>query len=116
MLYVIMKALLSGAIVAAVSEIARRSPAFGGLVVSLPLISLLSIVWLWNDTGDPNRIAAHASATFWFVLPSMPMFLALPMMLRGGVGFWTALGLACLLTVVLYFSMAWLLGRAGISL
>jgi hypothetical protein len=116
MFYVMVKALLSGAIVAAVSEIARRSPAFGALVVSLPLISLLSIVWLWNDTGDPERIAAHANATFWFVLPSMPMFLALPMMLRGGVGFWTALALACLLTVVLYFAMAWLLARAGISL
>jgi hypothetical protein len=57
----------------AVSEIAKRSPAFGALVASLPLVSLLAIIWLWRDTGDTVRIANHAEATFWYVLPSMPM-------------------------------------------
>ena len=116
MSYAILKAILSGIIVAVVSEIARRSPAFGALVVSLPLVSLLSIVWLWNDTADANRVASHASATFWFVPPSLPMFLALPAMLRSGFSFWTALGLSSVLTLVLYFSMVWLLNRAGITL
>lgn len=116
MSYAILKAILSGIIVAVVSEIARRSPALGALVVSLPLVSLLSILWLWNDTADTNRVAAHANATFWFVLPSLPMFLALPAMLRAGLSFWAALGLSCVLTVVLYFSMVWLLNRAGITL
>ncbi len=74
MLYLVLKALLSGVIVMAVSEIARRSPAFGALVVSLPLVSLLAILWLWRDTGDTARIANHAEATFWYVLPSLPMF------------------------------------------
>src|SRR5690348_1830385 len=93
-LYLVVKALLSGFIVMAVSEIARRSPAFGALVVSLPLVSLLGILWLWRDTHDGERIAAHAEATFWYVIPSMPMFLALPWMLRHGIGFWIALGAA----------------------
>lgn len=89
--YLALKALLSGIIIAVVSEVARRSTTFGALIVSLPPVSLLAIIWLWRDTGDAQRIANHAEATFWYVIPSMPMFLALPYMLRSGVGFWWAM-------------------------
>jgi len=87
MLYLAVKAALSSIIIATVSEIARRSPTLGALIVSLPLVSLLGILWLWNDTGDAERIAAHAQATFWYVLPTLPMFLVLPALLRQDVGF-----------------------------
>jgi hypothetical protein len=116
MSYLILKAALSGLIIAIVSEVSRRAPALGALIVSLPLVSLLAIIWLWNDTRDVVRIADHAQATFWFVLPSMPMFLALPMLLRAGTGFWAALGVSCAMTIVLYAIMVWVLGRMGISL
>jgi hypothetical protein len=115
-LYLIIKALLSGVIVMAVSEIARRSPAFGALVASLPLVSLLGILWLWRDTRDTIRIAAHAEATFWYVIPSLPMFLALPWMLRHGVGFWAALIGGCLLTIALYGITLLVAARFGIKL
>ena len=116
MMYLLIKAALSGVIVAAVSEIARRSPGFGGLVASLPLISILGILWLWRDTSDVERIAAHAEATFWFVLPSLPMFLAFPALLRHGVGFWLALGLCCVVTMGLYALTVWLLPKLGVTL
>jgi hypothetical protein len=115
MTYLIVKAALSGVIVLIVSEIARRSPGLGGLIASLPLVSVLGIIWLWRDTGDVERIAAHAEATFWFVLPSLPMFLALPAMLRGGVAFWPALLIACVVTMGLYALTLWLLPRIGIQ-
>lgn len=114
--YLIFKALVSGAIIAIVSEVSRRAPAFGALIVSLPLVSLMGIMWLWRDTGDTGRIAAYAEATFWFVLPSLPMFLAVPAMLKAGMGFWPALGAGCLMTVVLYGAMVWALARFGITL
>jgi hypothetical protein len=116
MFYLVAKAATSGLIVAAVSEIAKRSPALGALVVSLPLVSILAILWLWRETGDAERIAAHAEATFWYVLPSLPMFLVLPAMLRHGVGFWAALGASCALTAALYLATAWALARFGIDL
>ncbi len=116
MLYLAIKALLSGIIIAAVSEIARRAPALGALVVSLPLVSLLAILWLWRDTRDPARIAAHAQATFWYVLPSLPLFLVLPALLRRGLGLWSALGVSCLLTIALYAVMVTALARSGIKL
>jgi hypothetical protein len=116
MTYFIFKCLLSGLIVAVVSEVARRSPALGALVVSLPLVSLLGILWLWRDTGDIERIADHAQSTFWYVLPSLPMFLVLPAMLWAGVGFWPSIGASCVLTMALYLITAWALAKFGISL
>jgi len=112
--YLIIKALLSGIIVMIVSEVARRSPGLGGLIASLPLVSILGIIWLWRDTSDIERIAAHAEATFWFVLPSLPMFLVFPAMLRNGIEFWIALAAGCALTIVLYLITFWLLPRVGI--
>ncbi len=116
MLYLIVKAGLSGVIVAAVSEIAKRYPGFGGLVASLPLVSVLGMIWLWHDTRDPVRMAAHATGTFWFVLPSLPMFLLIPALLKRGVNFWPALVAGCALTIVLYLVMTWLGPKAGLKL
>jgi hypothetical protein len=115
MLYLAAKALLSGVIIAVVSETAKRSPSLGALILSLPLVSILAFIWLWRDTTDTERIAALSQSTFWLVLPTLPMFLVLPALLRSGAGFWTALGLACLLTIMLYAAMAWALGRYGIA-
>ena len=116
MLYLLIKALASGLIVAVVSETARRSPGLGALIVSLPLVSILGMIWLWRDTADPQRLAAHAGATFWYVLPSLPMFLLMPALLRRGLGFWPALGAGCLLTVALYGAMVVIGPKLGLRL
>ena len=116
MLYFILKAALSGVIIAAISTVAKRYPGFGGLIASLPLISVLGMIWLWRDRPDAANMADHAQATFWFVLPSLPMFLAIPAMLRAGVNFWVALIAGCLFTIVLYSLMIWLAPRFGLRL
>lgn len=116
MIYLVVKALLSGVIIAVVSEVAKRSPGFGALIASLPLVSLLGMIWLWRDTSDVPRMAAHAEATFWFVLPSLPMFLLIPALLRRGVPFWGALAAGCVLTIGLYLAMTWLGPRFGLKL
>jgi hypothetical protein len=116
MLYFISKCALSGIIIAVVSEVAKRSPALGALIVSLPLLSLLAMLWLWRETGDAEKIASQAESTFWYVLPSLPMFLVLPAMLRAGVGFWSSMGVSCVLTIVLYGATASVLSRFGINL
>lgn len=116
MTYLMIKAALSGVIVAVVSEVARRSPGVGALIASLPLVSILGMIWLWRDTGDAERIASHAAATFWYVLPSLPMFLVVPALLRGGTGFYAALGAGAALTMALYLALVWLAPRLGIAL
>lgn len=116
MYYLVVKAVISAFLIVAVSEVAKRSPAFGALIASLPLVSVLGMVWLWRDTSDPVRLADHAEATFWYVLPSLPMFLVIPAMLRAGAPFWLSLGAGMILTAVLYLIMTFVLARFGVSL
>jgi hypothetical protein len=116
MSYFVLKAILSGILIAAISEIARRSPGVAALVASLPLLSILGVVWLWRDTGDTSRIGSHLEATFWYVLPSLPMFLVVPGLMRGGLGFWISLGLGCGLTIAIYFLLLWLAPRFNLPL
>lgn len=116
MLYLIIKAAVSGIIVAAVSEIARRYPGWGGLVASLPLTSLLAMLWLWRDSGDPERVAELSMGTLWFIVPSLPLFIALPLLIRSGVGFWASLVIVVAGTLALYALMFWAAPRLGVKL
>ncbi|GGH00637.1 hypothetical protein GCM10007420_15770 [Glycocaulis albus] len=116
MLYLAVKAIISAVIIVAVSELAKRSPAMAALLASLPLVSVLGMIWLWRDVPDPERIAAHAEATFWYVLPSLPMFLLVPALIRRGVDFYPALGAGLVLTVSLYLLTAAIVSRFGVQL
>ena len=116
MWYLAIKAALSGILIAIISEVAKRYPGFGGLIASLPLVSVLGMIWLWRDKPDAVNMAAHAQGTFWFVLPSLPMFLLIPAMLRQGFGFWPSLVAGCVLTVALYALMVWAGPRFGLRL
>ena len=116
MTYLILKALISGVLIAAVSEVSKRFPGLGGLIASLPLVSVLGMIWLWRDTAEPARLADHATATFWFVLPSLPMFLLIPALLKRGIPFWPALAAGCALTMLLYLAMIWIGPRFGLRL
>jgi hypothetical protein len=115
-LYLVIKAAISGVIVAAVSEIARRYPGWGGLIASLPLTSLLAMIWLYRDSADPGRVADLSVGTFWFFLPSIPLFLALPALLRSGVAFWASMALCVAGTLALYALWFWAAPRLGIKL
>lgn len=116
MLYLAIKALISGAMIAVASTLARRYPGVGAMVASLPLVSVLGMIWLWSEKPDAENMAAHAGATFWYVLPSLPMFLLIPVLLRHGLGFWTSLAMGCGLTIVLYTAMTWIAPRFGLQL
>jgi hypothetical protein len=116
MLYLAIKAGISGMLIAIVSLVARRYPGVGALIASLPLVSVLGMIWLWNDRPDAENMALHAGATFWYVLPSLPMFLLIPVLLRQGTPFWGSLLAGCLLTVALYALMTWIGPRFGLQL
>ncbi len=116
MLYLFLKAAISGVLIAAVSQVAKRFPGFGALIASLPLVSVLGMIWLWRDKPDAGNMADHVQATLWYVLPSLPMFLLIPALLRRGTPFWGALGLGCGLTIGLYLGMTWLAPKVGLQL
>ena len=112
----IAKALVSGLMIAAIAEVGRRLPTMGALIASLPLVSILGMIFLWNARPDPLNMAVHAEATFWYVLPSLPMFLLIPWLLRQNVGFWPALIAGCALTIALYLVMMGVGPRLGLKL
>lgn len=116
MLYLTCKAAISGVLIAIISTLAKRYPGLGALVASLPLVSVLGMIWLWTEKPDVENMAVHAGATFWYVLPSLPMFLLIPVLLRHGAGFWGALAAGCGLTIALYLLMTWLGPRFGLHL
>jgi hypothetical protein len=111
----VVRAILSGMIVAAITLIARKSPTAGGLLASIPLVSTLGMVWLWHDTRDPKLVADYVGSAFWYFLPSMPMFLLIPAMLRAGHGFGATLAAGCALTFVLYLLTVMIAARFGIT-
>lgn len=110
----ILKILLSAFILVAVAEVAKRNSFGGAVIASLPLTSLLALVWLYIDTGDIQKIADLSQGIFWLVLPSLALFITLPLLLRVGLGFWVSLMIACITTLFTYFGMMKILNMIGV--
>jgi hypothetical protein len=110
----VVKVLVTAAVVVAVAEISKRSTFWGAAVASLPLTSVLAFVWLYLDTANSQRVADLSQSIFWLVLPSLTLFVVLPLLLRSGVAFWLSLAVACVATAGAYFAMIWCLSRFGI--
>ncbi len=109
----LIKALVSGAVIAVASETARRNPGLGGLIASLPLVSVLALVWLWRDSGDLVRVADMAMGSVSYVTASLPAFILLAWLLRRGAGFPLALLAAAVVGYAGYLAAGWLGGRMG---
>ena len=104
----LIKVLVSALLVAAVSEVARRSSLLGALLASLPVTSLLAFIWLYRETGDAQKVAALSADILWLVLPSLLLFALLPMLLRQGWNFWLSLATSGAATAVAYGATTWL--------
>ncbi|HET6321648.1 MAG TPA: DUF3147 family protein [Hyphomicrobium sp.] len=116
MLANLIKVAITAVLVVAIAEVAKRSSLAGAVLASIPVTSVLAMIWLYADTGDAGKVADLASGIFWLVLPSLVLFIALPLMLRAGWAFTPSLAVACGLTVAAYFLMLALLQRFGIAI
>ena len=114
MLEYAIRVLITAIIVVAVAEIAKRSPLWAAILASLPLTSLLAFVWLYADTGATEQIATLSRGIFWLVLPSLVLFLLLPLLLERGMDFWASLFLACAATAATYVVTIRLLSHFGV--
>jgi len=110
------KILVSGLIVALASEVSKRSSWLGGLIVALPLVSILTLCWLYFETRDLAKVTALSYSIVWFVLPSLAFFLILPWMIRLGLGFIPATTISCLGMLILFYGFSKILGTMGIQL
>ena len=116
MLWYSVKIIITAFIIVVVSEISKKLPLLGSLIASLPLVSVLGMIWIFQETKDTQKLITHAEGTFWYVLPSLPMFLLMPWMMKKGVSFYWSMTAGILLTIVLYLIMSKLLARIGMNL
>lgn len=119
----LIKLLASAGIIYLVNEVVIKHsrPALGSLIASLPLVSLITFVWIFygmkeNPAERTERLISHSTGVFWFVIPSLPMFLVFPWLLKKGVPFWPTLLICCVVTMICYAAMALILKRFGIEL
>ena len=115
MLWLITKFAVTAAVIVLVSEVAKRSDKAGALIAALPLVTLLALVWLHVEGQPQEKVAKHAWYTFWYVLPTLPMFLAFPLLLPR-IGFWPSLLASAVITLVSFGAFALGLRRFGIDL
>ena len=116
MAYYVVKKALTSFLIVIISEIARRSSLVAAILASIPLVSVLAMLWLYIDTKDVARVSALASSVFWLVLPSLALFLALPLLLKQGLNFYLSLSIAIILTTLCYVLMIAVLNRYGVKL
>jgi len=110
----IFKVSITAIVVVAVAEISKRSSFSGAILASLPLTSFLAFIWLYLETSNKESVATLSGNIFWLVLASLPLFVVLPTLLRAGWSFWPSLGVASIVTAIVYFVLVWFLERFGV--
>jgi uncharacterized membrane protein (GlpM family) len=115
MSWLIAKYLITAAVVVVVSEAAKRSDKLGGFIAALPLVTILTLIWLHMENQETSKLANHAWYTFWYVLPTLPMFLAFPVLLDR-IGFWATLIACVAITVACFAALAWGGRKYGLEL
>lgn len=115
MIWLITKYLTTAFLVVAISEIAKRSDKLGALLAALPVVTILALIWIHVESGDAEKVSNHAWYTFWYVVPTLPMFLIFPALMQR-TSFWIALGAGALITVASFGVFALIVAQFGIDL
>jgi len=115
MLFLISKFVLTAAVIVIITEVAKRSDRLGGLIAALPLVTIMALIWLHLEGQPADKVRNHAWYTFWYVLPTLPMFLAFPF-LHARFGFWPTLLASALITFMCFGLLAWLMKYFGVHL
>ena len=115
-MYYIVKVAITTALIVAISEIAKRSSFFGALLASVPLVSVLAMIWLYIDSKDTTKVISLSNSVFWLVLPSLALFISLPLLLKQGLNFYISMIIAVSVTILCYWLMIVILNHLGIKL
>ena len=116
MIYYVTKIAITTILIVTISELAKRSSFLGAVLASIPLVSVLAIVWLYVDTKDIEKVSSLATSVFWLVLPSLVLFVTLPLLLNQGLHFYASISLSVGFTVGAYWLMVVILNHYGVKL
>lgn len=115
-MYYLTKIAITTFLIVLISEIAKRSSIIAAILASIPLVSVLAMIWLYVDTQDVNKVNELATSVFWLVIPSLALFISLPILLKQGINFYLSMGISIAITVTCYGIMIFLLNYFGIKL
>ena len=116
MAWYLTKLVITAVLIVLISEISKRSSLVGAILASVPLVSVLGIIWLYVDTGDVGKITSLSTSIFWLVLPSLSLFVALPVLLTQQVPFYLSMTISLAIMIACYFAMVFVLGKFGVGL
>ena len=116
MTYYTLKIVITTLLIVLISEISKRSTFVGAILASVPLVSVLAMIWLYVDTKDISKVSTLSSSIFWLVLPSLSLFVALPLLLKQGIGFYISMSISIVITILVYWLMISVLNNFGIKL
>lgn len=116
MLYYLLKIAITTVLIVGISEIAKRNTLIGGILASIPLISVLAMIWLYVDTKNTEAIAQFSMSVFWLVIPSLALLLTLPFLLHKGLNFYISISLAIVITIFCYYLMIIVLKKFGVNI
>jgi len=116
MVYYIIKILVSAILITLISEISKRSSFWGGVLASVPIVSVLAFIWLYLDTKSTAKIISLSYSIFWLVIPSLTLFLILPLLIKTGLNFFAALFISITAMILFYYIMIFILEKFGINI
>lgn len=116
MIYYIAKIVITTALIVLISEISKRSTLVGSVLASIPLMSVLAMTWLYVDTGDNAKVIQLSTSIFWLVIPSLTLFISLPLLIKKGIGFYPSMAMSMTFTIIAYYLIILILGKFGIKL
>lgn len=116
MAYYLVKIITTTILIVVISEIAKRSSFIGAVLASIPLVSVLAMIWLYIDTKDVSKVSALSTSVFWLVIPSLALFVSLPVLLKQGVNFYLSMSLSIAITISCYWVMVYVLNYFGVKL
>lgn len=116
MAYYLLKIVITTVLIVVISEIAKRSSFVGAILASIPLVSVLALTWLYIDTKDVAKVSALSTSVFWLVIPSLALFITLPVLLKQGVNFYLSISISIAITITCYWLMVYVLNIFGIKL
>lgn len=116
MKFLILKYAVTAFIIVVVSEVAKRTDRLGALLASLPLVTIMVMIWLYIEGQGGEKISSHAFYTFWYVIPTLPMFLAMPALLKNGINFWWSLTICMGITIICFVITSLIASKLGVTL
>ena len=116
MIYYIIKVVISATLIVAISEVSKKSSLIGGILASVPLVSVLGMIWLYIDTQSSEKISQFSTSVFWLVIPSLSLFIVLPVLLKMKIHFYIALPVGLIIMIGCYYLMIYILGKLGVQL